>query len=106
VRYYTFSEAEADFELGVPVERDAVGDGEIVSGLLPGGPVASTWHHGTHDGLGEAYSRIQAWLQAQGREPNGPAWEVYSWIDPASDVGPDHWPEPAHWRTQLVQPLA
>lgn len=105
VRYHSFGETEADFELGIPVERAAAGEGEIVSGLLPGGPAATTWHLGAHDRLGEAYSRIQTWLQAQSREPSGPAWEVYSWIDLASDGGPEHWPEPTRWRTQLVQPL-
>ena len=106
VRYHAFSEAEADLELGIPLRQTVTGEGLIVSGLLPGGPAATTWHLSPHDQLGEAYGRLHAWLQSRGRESGGPAWEVYTWIDPAAYSGPEHWPEPARWRTQLIQPLS
>jgi hypothetical protein len=37
--------------------------------------------------------------------PNGPAWEVYEWIDLTREPDPQSWPAPADWRTLLVQPI-
>jgi hypothetical protein len=44
-------------------------------------------------------------LQANGREADGGAWEVYWWIDPSVAPDPAAWPAPTEWRTQLVQPI-
>jgi effector-binding domain-containing protein len=104
VRYHTFGETETDFELGVPVVKPAAGEGRIAGGQLPGGPAVTTWHFGPHDKLGDAYARIESWLKEHGREPDGPAREVYHWIDlgqgDASGMA-----EPSTRGTQLVQPV-
>lgn len=104
VRYHTFGETETDLELGVPVIEPIAGAGRIQGGELPGGPAATTWHLGPHDKLGDAYARVAAWLKEQGREPDGPAWEVYYWIDLNQNQDPSTW-DPTSWRTQLVQPV-
>lgn len=106
VRYHTFDGVEADLELGVPVAEPAQGEGRVASGELPGGSAVATWHLGAHDKLGDAYARLKAWGEAQGREPKGAAWEVYTWIAPLTYSGPAAWPDPSTWRTRLVQPLA
>jgi effector-binding domain-containing protein len=106
VRYHTFGETETDVEVGVPVSKGAAGDGRIESGELPGGPAITTWHLGAHDSLGEAYDRLNAWLEEHDREAAGPAWEVYWWIDASQEPDPSSWPAPAEWRTELVQPIA
>lgn len=106
VRYHTFGERDTDVEVGVPVAEGASGEGSIAVGVLPGGAAISTWHLGPHDGLGEAYSRLTAWLNEHGREPAGAAWEVYWWIDASREPEPSSWPPPTEWRTELVQPLA
>lgn len=106
VRYHRMDDAEADVELGLPLVGAVVGEGRIVSGALPGGPAITTWHLGGHDRLGEAYARLQAWSSAHGYEPRGPAWEVYTWIDPLPYHGPETWPDAASWRTQLVWPVS
>ncbi|HEV8173715.1 MAG TPA: GyrI-like domain-containing protein [Actinoplanes sp.] len=104
VRYHTFGETETDMEFGVPVTEPTAGVGQVVSGELPGGPAVTTWHLGAHDRLGEAYGRIERWRTEHGREPAGPGWEVYHWIDLAS--GGDSSPaDPSTWRVQLVQPI-
>jgi effector-binding domain-containing protein len=105
VRYHTFGELETDLEMGIPVAERAAGEGRISSGELPGGPAITTWHIGSHDHLGNAYARLDDWLQAHGREGDGAAWEVYSWIDPTLEPNPSAWPAPSEWRTQLVQPI-
>jgi effector-binding domain-containing protein len=106
VRYHTIGRTEAEVELGIPVADAVSGEGRITAGELPGGAVISTWHIGSHDRLGEAYGRLQAWLSERGRKAAGAAWEVYSWIDPAFDPDPANWPPPAEWRCELVQPVA
>jgi effector-binding domain-containing protein len=104
VRYHTFGNTETDMEFGVPVAGPAAGAGRISSGELPGGPAAVTSHLGAHDKLGDAYARITAWLKEHGREPTGPAWEVYHWIDLSRAEDPSSW-DPSTWRTDLVQPI-
>ena len=106
VRYHTFGEIETDVELGIPVVEPVPGEGRIASGELPGGPAVSTSHIGSHASLGDAYARLAAWIEAHGRERNGPSWEVYYWIDPSGDPGAAAWPDPSGWRTELVQPVA
>jgi effector-binding domain-containing protein len=106
VRYHTFGETDTDVELGVPVRKEATGEGRIEAGSLPGGAAIVTWHLGAHNSLGEGYGRLNAWLERQGRRAAGPAWEVYWWIDARREPDPSSWPEPAEWRTELVQPVA
>jgi len=77
LRYHTFGETETDVELGVPATQGATGDGRIAAGVLPGGPAIATWHLGAHDSLGDAYGRLEAWLEEHARAAAGPAWEVY-----------------------------
>jgi effector-binding domain-containing protein len=105
VRYHTFGETETDLEVGVPVREEATGEGRVEAGSLPGGAAISTWHLGAHDSLAVAYARLTAWLEDNGREAAGPAWEVYWWIDPGREPDPGSWPPPAQWRTELVQPV-
>lgn len=107
VRYHTFGSTETDVELAVPVAEPLAGEGQVVTGELPGGPAATTWHLGAHDKkLGEAYARLEEGVKARGRQKEGAAWEVYTWIDLLTYRGTDVWPDPSTWRTQLVQPLA
>jgi effector-binding domain-containing protein len=106
VRYYTFGEGETDVELGIPVAVPIAGEGRIVAGELPGGAAIATWHIGPHDTLADAYARMQDWLKAHNRTPDGAPWEIYHWIDPIQYRGTSTWPAPSDWRTQLVQPIA
>ncbi|GAA1852222.1 GyrI-like domain-containing protein [Asanoa iriomotensis] len=105
VRYHTFGDVETDVETGVPVAEPADGTGRVRAGELPSGRAVRTVHLGGHDRLGEAYNRIQEWLETHGTA-TGPAWEVYEWIDLAVEPDPAAWPSPADWRTQLIQPVS
>jgi hypothetical protein len=67
VRYHTFGPTDTDMETGVPVAAPVAGAGRICGGVLPGGPAFSTWRLGPHQRLGEAYARLDAWLQTPGR---------------------------------------
>jgi effector-binding domain-containing protein len=106
VRYHTFGDSETDMETGLPVVTPVAGAGRVAAGMLRGGTVVATWHFGAHQALGEAYARVQTWLHAHSRAPDGPPWEVYHWIDPRRPPDPtgrdaDH----TTWGTQLVQPI-
>lgn len=104
VRYHTFGDTETDMEFGVPVSEPIAGAGEVAGAALPGGPALTTWHLGAHDRLGEAYARIETWRTEHRREPAGPGWEIYHWIDlgASNDTAP---PDLSTGRVQLVQPI-
>ena len=87
------------------VGRAARHTAKVAAGQLPGGAAINTWHYGSHDRLGEAYKRLEAWLEEHDRAPAGAAWEVYWWIDPTAEPDPATWPPPDEWRAELVQPL-
>jgi effector-binding domain-containing protein len=105
VRYHSFGETQADQETGIPVAEGVAGEGRVAASELPGGAAITTWQLGSHDGLADAYGHLGSWLQANGREADGAAWEVYGWIDPGVEPDPAAWPAPTQWRIQLVQPL-
>lgn len=105
VRYHTFGDVETDVEVGIPVADAAAGEGRVDAGTLPGGTVVSAWHLGSHDRLGDAYTRLQVWLKEHGHQPAGTGWEVYHWIDLDKEPNPAAWPDPSTWRTQLIQPI-
>jgi effector-binding domain-containing protein len=105
VCYHTFGETETDVEVGIPVVEASSGEGQVAAGELPGGAAVTTWHIGSHDGLGDAYARLDTWLKEHGRDRDGAAWEVYTWIDPGREPDPSAWPAPSEWRTQLIQPI-
>ncbi|SMB97591.1 hypothetical protein [Deinococcus hopiensis] len=107
VRYHTFGEEKADAELGVPLAQAWPGLGEVKAGRLPGGPALVTEHIGAHVELGKAYRRVQQAVTAGGFTPNGPAWEVYKWIDVTHFGGPgrEHGFAASEGHTRLVQPL-
>ncbi|HMH29345.1 MAG TPA: AraC family transcriptional regulator [Steroidobacteraceae bacterium] len=86
-------------EPAMPLTAPASGEGEIQSGMLPGGDVAFGIHAGPYEGLGETHAAIERWIEANGFRPDGAPWEQY-----VTDPG-EH-PNPADWRTEVYWPLA
>lgn len=86
-------------EPAMPLAAPATGEGEMQSGVLPGGPVALGIHAGPYEGLSETHAAIERWIEANGYRPDGAPWEQYV-TDPA-----EH-PNPADWRTEVYWPLA
>jgi effector-binding domain-containing protein len=98
VRYFDYTDEEADFEAGFPVERPITPQGRVEAGELPGGRAAVTVHRGSYDGLQRAHDEIGEWVLAHDHDPSGPVWEVYV-TDPARE------PDSAKWETEIVWPL-
>ena len=84
-----------DVEVGLPVTRRAEGRGDIQPSELPGGPAASVWHLGSHDGLPETHRALLAWSMANGHPLSGASWEIYV-TDPRAE------PDQSKWRTRVV----
>jgi effector-binding domain-containing protein len=84
---------EAGFPVGVTMDR---ADG-VHPSALPGGPAATTVHLGPYEAMESAYAALMSWVRAQGGHLAGDAWEIY-FSDPEVE------PDPAAWRTGVVQP--
>ena len=66
--------------------------------VLPGGWVALGIHAGPYDRLPDSNAAIERWIEANGYEARGDAWEHYV-------TDPGQHPDPADWRTEVVWPL-
>ena len=87
-----------DVEAGFPIADRVREDGPVVAASLPGGTAIVTTHVGPYDQMEPAYDALRAWAADHGYVCVGDAWETY-FSDPAST------PDPAHWRTEIVQPV-
>jgi effector-binding domain-containing protein len=98
LRYHHAEPAQLDIEVGFPATAPVAPRGRVRPSVLPGGPAATTWHHGAPDTLRAAYEALAAWLAAHGYPVVGAPWERY-WSDPLLE------PDPRAWRTEVVWPL-
>lgn len=96
-RYHMLGEGRFEVEAGFPATRPIKGNDEIQPSELPGGQVAVTIHTGPYDAMQLAYQALVSWVSEHGGELAGDPWEVY-FSDPSTE------PDPATWRTQVVQP--
>ena len=87
-----------DFEIGVPITAPVVASGRVRPGHWPAMKVARTVYHGAFEGLGAAWGEFGNWIAANGHQSAADLWECYL-------AGPEASPDPAHWRTELNQPL-
>jgi DNA gyrase inhibitor GyrI len=82
-------------DFGVEVTRTFETVGEVYATETPAGEAAVAVHRGPYDRMHEAYTAIQQWMAANGRQSAGHAWEIYG--DPT--------PDPANTETTIVQLL-
>jgi effector-binding domain-containing protein len=85
-------------DAGIAVASPASGAGEIRSGTLPAGPVATTIHAGPYDRLSEAYAALEKWMADNNLKPGGDPWEVYL-------TDPSQVPDSVNWRTEVNWPI-
>jgi AraC family transcriptional regulator len=86
-------------EPAMPLASPAAGEGEMLAGMLPAGPVAFGIHAGPYENLPDTNAAIERWIEANGFTVGGSAWEQY-----VTDPG-EH-PNAADWRTEVYWPLA
>lgn len=98
-RYRELSSGGLTLEAGVPVAVPAAGEGDVLAGTLPEGPVASTVHTGPYDTLNEAYTALEKWIAENELKPAGDPWEVYL-------TDPGEVPDPANWQTEVNWPVS
>jgi effector-binding domain-containing protein len=99
--YHGMPTDTVDLEVGFVTDGTVEPAGDVIAGALPGGRVARVVHHGSFDGLGDAWARLYEWISAQGLTPETPDagfWEVYI-TEPSPDM------DPADLRTELNAPL-
>ncbi|MBN1874956.1 MAG: GyrI-like domain-containing protein [Anaerolineae bacterium] len=95
--YYNMDMQDLDVEMGFPVAESLPGKNTIVAGEMAAGKYASCVHVGPYDSVGPAYTALTQFVQEQGYEPTGVAYEVY-----LND--PDETP-PEKLQTQILFPL-
>lgn len=87
-----------DFEIAMPIAEPITPTGRVVAGELPAATVIRTIYHGSFEGLGEAWTEFDTWIQAQGHTIAPNLLERYL-------VGPETSQDPADWRTELNRVL-
>jgi effector-binding domain-containing protein len=97
--YHGMPREVVDLEVGFPVAGRFEARDDLVPGVLPACRALVGMHVGPYDGLAQTWMAMQEWGAERGLTRAGEAfWEVYL-TDPGAE------PDPAQWRTQLVQPV-
>jgi effector-binding domain-containing protein len=95
--YFNDDMQDLDVAIGFPVAHALEGQDEIQASELPGGKVATCLHVGPYNEIEPAYNALSAWVEEQGLEPTGVAYELYL-NDPQTTA-------PEDLQTQIVYPL-
>ncbi len=75
--YYNMDMQNLDVEIGFPVSKPLPDRDDIKGGALPAGKYATMMHVGPYDTLGPAYEVLTQYVNANGYEPTGVAYEFY-----------------------------
>jgi len=92
-------ERDVDVEAAVPVAGSVPAGARVTGRELPAvEEMACIVHQGGYDTIGEAYSRLMAWIEANGYRITGPNREVYV-------RGPEPGRDPATYVTEVQFPV-
>ena len=87
-----------DFEISVPVASPVQAIGRVRPSEWPALTMARTVHHGSYEGLVDAWPEFIDWIATHGHTTTDELWECYS-------VGPRSNPDPKTWRTELSRTI-
>jgi DNA-binding transcriptional MerR regulator len=80
-----YKEDDVDAEAGVYLKQSAHVDEPLHCYQLPPATVASAVHHGAFNRIGEAYTALLRWVEANRYRPSGPTREIFLHVNvPAS----------------------
>lgn len=85
-------------ETGAPVAGLVAASAGFTNSATPGGLVAATLHTGPYEGISDAYVELAKWVQENGYEGAGPAFDVYI-------TDPQEVPDPKDYQTEIVWPV-
>ena len=85
--YFTFEMENMDLEIGFPVGSSLPGKGEIQSGEIPAGKIAQCLYTGPYKKIEPAYNALTAYVEEQGYEATGVAYEFY--LNDPGEVAPE-----------------
>jgi effector-binding domain-containing protein len=97
VIYYNMDMQALDIEVGFPVSGPLPVQGEVQSGTIPAGKVATCLYVGPYPEMAAAYEELNAWIAANGFQTTGTVYEHY--LNSPMDT------PPADLKTQIVFPL-
>lgn len=86
-RFLKYAPPVIEMEAGFAIAKADLGEGEIVSSVIPAGDYAKTRHLGSYDLLAPAYESLHKWIDTNKKQPNGAPLEVY--LNSPSEVKPD-----------------
>ena len=93
-RYHGFGDP-IDAEAGFPYIGTLAETERVYAIRLPAGRAVLATHVGSYEGIGEAWSRVDAWIHEHGLVQTSAPWEAYL-------TGPD---DPGQPVTQIVFPV-
>lgn len=85
---HDMSDGVMDLSVTVPVEREIETDGEVHALTLPAGRFAQLLVKGGYDRLGDGYTHLMAWLEANNETVGDYMWEQYL-TEPTPEGNPD-----------------
>jgi len=97
VAYYNLDMQNLDIEIGFPVAKKLPNKDNIEESEIPSGKFASYLHIGSYSEIEPAYNELTQWIQQNGYEPTGVAYEFY--LNDPSETPPEE------LKTQIMFPL-
>ena len=94
VGYYNMDMQDLDLEIGFPVSQAIQGEGDIQSSAIPEGQYATCLYTGPYSDIEPAYIALTQWVEEQGHQTAGAAYELYL-NDPAQTA-------PGKLQTQIL----
>ena len=95
--YHNMDMQDLDVEIGFPVARELPGRGDIQAGEIAGGKAATCLYTGPYEDIGQPYEALSQWMEENGYEPTGVAYEMY--LNDPQETPPEE------LQTQIVFPL-
>ena len=74
VAYYNMDMQDLDIEAGFPVSRGLSGKGDIQTGEIPGGKVATCLYTGPYSDIEPAYNALSQWMKEN--DTRLPGWHT------------------------------